>query len=99
MRIDGPDGSLIHSELKVGDSTLYLSDESPEWSAVGLAEGATAPCVFFVESDDSDADLDRAVGAGATVVFTPVDREGVGRTGVVRDPFGYRWAFIDRSRG
>src|SRR5688572_7048486 len=30
MRMAGPDGRIMHAELKIGDSHLFLADESPE---------------------------------------------------------------------
>jgi len=92
-----PDGNVGHSELQIGDTAFYLSCESSDWQAVGLGENETAPCSIIMESQDCDADFNRAIEAGATVIFPPSDSEGVGRMALIRDPFGYRWALIKRT--
>jgi len=34
-RMPGPDGRLVHAAMKIGDSTVMLADEMPEWSSLG----------------------------------------------------------------
>ena len=31
MRMAAPGGKVMHAEIKIGDSTLFLADEFPEW--------------------------------------------------------------------
>jgi len=42
----------------------------------------------YITVDDCDATLARAQQNGATVISDPVDAEGVGRFGILRDPLG-----------
>lgn len=35
MRFSGPDGSIMHAELKVGDSIIMLGSEQPEMGCRG----------------------------------------------------------------
>ncbi|MEP6562889.1 MAG: VOC family protein, partial [Nakamurella sp.] len=89
--MDAPDGSLMHGELRIGDSMLQMSTEMPGF-------GLKAPESDWVHSSlvvyvhDTDAFVDRAVRAGATL-HTPVSDTFSGdRHGVLMDPFGHRWA-------
>ena len=42
MRMPGPNSKLIHASMRIGDSTLMLVDENPEWGALAeVAEGIT----------------------------------------------------------
>jgi uncharacterized glyoxalase superfamily protein PhnB len=34
-RMPGPDGKLMHAAVKIGDSTVMLVDENPQWGALG----------------------------------------------------------------
>ena len=35
MRLPAPGGKLMHAAVRIGDSTLMLVDEMPEWGALG----------------------------------------------------------------
>jgi PhnB protein len=34
MRVNGPDGKIMHAEIQVGDSRVMLADESPQMGCV-----------------------------------------------------------------
>jgi PhnB protein len=92
-RIPGPDGkSLIHAELKIGNSRLMLVDEFPEMNARGPQSiGGTAVTIhMFVK--DADAVFNQAVNAGAEVRMPLADMFWGDRYGVVADPFGHLWS-------
>ena len=90
-RMDGPDGSLMHGELRIGDSMLQMSTEMPDFGLKAPEPGwVHSSLVVYVP--DTDAFVDRAVAAGA-ILHTPVSDTFSGdRHGVVMDPFGHRWA-------
>lgn len=91
-RMHGPDGkSLMHAELKIGDSRLFLCDEvlemgcrSPE--ALG---GSSSGIYLYVR--DVDETFKTAVDAGATVKQPLEDMFWGDRCGRIQDPFGYEW--------
>jgi PhnB protein len=89
-RVDGEGGAVV-AQLSVGESEFWLADESPEhlnFSPESLG-GGSVRMVMIV--DDPDAAFQRAVSAGATVVW-PVDDQPYGwRVGRVVDPFGHHW--------
>ena len=89
FRIDDGEGKVV-AQLAVGDADFWVSDESPDYlnfSPESL-KGSTTRMVMVVE--DPDASFDRAVAAGASVVFPVDDRYGW-RLGRVLDPFGHHW--------
>lgn len=92
VRLNTPDGKVMHAEIKVGDSPIMLCDESPEWNALSpLTIGGTAvSIVLYVE--DVDAVVGRAAAAGATVVMPVADQFWGDRMGTVVDPFGHKWS-------
>lgn len=90
-RMDGPGDVLMHAELKIGDSMLQMSSEMPSFGLQAPEPGwVHSSLVVYVP--DTDAFVDRAVAAGASL-HTPVANTFSGdRHGVVMDPFGHRWA-------
>lgn len=96
LRINRPDGRIMHSELKIGDSMLMLADET------GTAPQGS-PITLFMYVDDARAVAERAVAAGATLIDEIVDHPDEGdRRGGVKDPFGITWwlgtHYLDVSR-
>ena len=50
-----------------------------------------ASCLFSLTVDNCDNSFEKAVQAGAKKITEPVDQFWGMRTGVVLDPYGYRW--------
>jgi uncharacterized glyoxalase superfamily protein PhnB len=95
MRNDGPDGSVMHCDLKIGDSVLQLGDANPQWGLeVPNAEQITASLGLYVE--DCDAVVAKAVEAGATVREEPSVFVTGDRYASIADPFGRRWSILTR---
>jgi PhnB protein len=89
FRLDSPDGAVV-ARLSVGPAEFWVADESPEnfnFSPESLG-GGTVRMVMIVE--DPDAAFDRAVAAGAKVVW-PVGNQYGWRLGRIVDPFGHHW--------
>ena len=88
----GPDGSIMHAELKIGDSRLYPTDESPMCLAKspGTLGGTSTTISLYVE--DADATFDQAVEAGAEAAMPPCDMFWGDRYSQIIDPFGHRWS-------
>ena len=95
FRLPGAGGLLMHCELKLGDSKVFLVDEFPEPGEEAIASpqqlGSTTVTVhLFVE--DVDATIARAAAAGAKVTLPPTDMFWGDRYGRIRDPFGHSWS-------
>ncbi|WP_329117534.1 VOC family protein [Streptomyces sp. NBC_01465] len=93
IRIDGPDGRVVHAEVSVKGSTIMLGDaEGLLFSAPTAVGGTTVGLHVYV--DDVDALAQRAVAAGAELLQPPTDQFHGDRTAVLRDPFGHIWVFL-----
>jgi PhnB protein len=98
-RSAGPDGKIMHAEIRIGNSHLYLND------AMGGGKGPKAlggsPVGLWLYVDDADAMFDRAVSAGATVAPGPMgqmqDQFWGDRCGTLIDPAGFQWTIATRK--
>ena len=93
MRSPGPDGkSIMHAELQIGDSRVFLNDEFPDMGALSpLAfKGTSITLHLYVE--DADKQFRQAVDAGAEVLMPLADQFWGDRYGIVKDPFGHQWS-------
>ncbi|MBM3674008.1 MAG: hypothetical protein FJW88_03475 [Actinobacteria bacterium] len=102
---DRPD-SVGHAELRIGGSTLNLSDEWPEGGVLSPTSrgGSTTSFVLAVRVPaDVDVVYSRAVELGAQPERPPTDQPYGSRAGWLIDPFGHRWsisaALVDRTDG
>jgi PhnB protein len=91
MRFPGPDGAIMHAEIRIGDSIVMLGDEMPEQGGRSPKSFGGTPVSFFVYREDVDAAWDQAVNAGAKTVMPLADQFWGDRTGCLEDPFGHRW--------
>jgi len=92
VRLDTPDGNLMHAEIKIGDSPIMLCDECPDWNALSpLTIGGTAVSIVLYVTD-VDTVVSRAVAAGAALVMPVADQFWGDRMGTVVDPFGHKWS-------
>jgi len=100
-RAPGPDGRLMHAEIKIGSSIVFLVDDFPEYrggkSGTATALGGT-PMNLHLYVENCDAAIDRAVKAGAKVEMPPMDMFWGDRYGVIVDPFGHKWAFATHMK-
>ncbi len=91
MRLDQPDGKVMHAELKIGNSILFLAEESPDHGSPSpLTAGATTVSLYLYVKDVDKA-FARAVKAGVTVKRPVADMFWGDRAGTFTDPFGHQW--------
>lgn len=91
-RMPGPDGKVImHAELQIGDSIVFLADEFPDMGcrAPQTLGGSTGSLHLYVR--DVDRAFQRAVAAGAEVRMAVTDMFWGDRYAKVADPFGHEW--------
>jgi len=92
MRFKGPDGkSIMHAEVKVGDSIIMLGGEHVEQGCRGPQTLGGTPVTLYLFVEDVDKAFNRAVSAGATVTMPVADMFWGDRCGEVVDPFGHKW--------
>jgi PhnB protein len=92
-RAVGPDGKIMHAEVRIGDSLIMLNDAMMDGKGPKAMGGSPASLWIYVE--DADALFNRAVAAGAQVAPGPMgaiaDQFWGDRCGTFSDPHGYRW--------
>lgn len=93
VRMPGPNGTVGHAELKIGDSMIMLADENPSMGQghVSATTVGGSPVSLYVYLKDVDKVFDRAIAEGAKVL-KPVEDQFYGdRSGFLQDPFGHLW--------
>ena len=89
FRMDGPNGTVAHAELKIGDSPIMLADENPQMG-YGAPEGRT-PVGLMIYVEDVDKIAAQAIAAGIKTERPVEDQVYGDRSGNFVDPFGHRW--------
>ncbi len=91
---DGPDGTIMHAELRLGDDYIMLGsvkDDQFNWKPP--AEAGVSTQMVYVVVPDPDALFRQATAAGAEVVRPLSDTDYGSRDFSVRDPEGHIWNF------
>lgn len=83
---------LLHAELRIGDSCLFINDDFPEMG------GAAHPSSLWLYTADADALFKRATDAGAKVIWPMTDQFWGDRTGTLADRWGNRWNLAVRVK-
>lgn len=90
MSMPGPDGTVMHGEVKIGDSLLMIDISNPGVQSPAKVGGT--PMTLFMYTADADEAWATAVAAGATSLMPLADMFWGDRYGELSDPFGHRWA-------
>jgi PhnB protein len=90
MRMSTPDGLIMHADVALGNGAIEVSDGNEQYP--------TAPQAIHLYVDDADAIYERALRAGATSLYAPVDQDYGDREGGVKDAFGNIW-YIATPKG
>lgn len=83
FRLPGPDGAVIHAEVKIGDSMIMLGEATDQWKPM--------PATVALYVEDADAWYQRALRTGATSVREPSDQFYGDRSAGVKDFAGNHW--------
>jgi len=83
MTMTQPDGKIGHTELRIGDSMLMMSEARGEWPAM--------PVMLYLYVEDVDATYQKAIDAGATSIMPVKDQFYGDRSGGVKDMCGNQW--------
>ena len=94
----GPDGKVMHAELKIGDSIIMLADEFPEFGVLSPQTSGGAGMGLHIYIDGVDAAFDRAVTAGAQVEMPLAEQFWGDRYGKLKDPFGHHWSIATHTK-
>jgi len=60
-----PDGTIMNSEITIGDSMVMLGETTGDWKPI--------PSVMYLYVPDADAAYRKAIDAGATSISSPRD--------------------------
>jgi PhnB protein len=90
-RFTGPNGEVIHAEVRIGDSVVMITEEG-----VGADAPEAVTAIMATYWQDVDAAWERAIAAGAEVIFALDDQFYGERGGRLRDPFGQQWMLSSR---
>jgi PhnB protein len=91
VRMPGPDGKIMHAEIKIGDSIVFLGEENPQMNAKSpqTLGGCTGTLTVYVANVDDV--FKQAVSAGGKETMPVADQFWGDRYGTFVDPFGYQW--------
>ena len=84
-----PDGTILHTEVKIGDSRVMLAE--------GAGEHKPMPCMLYLYVRDVDAAYKQALAAGGAKMKDPEDQFFGDRTAGVKDPAGNHWEIATRK--
>lgn len=98
FRLPMADGRLMHASVRIGDSTVMLVDEMPEWDCRGPVASRNSPVTIHLQVPNVDEVFAQAVAAGATVRMPVDDMFWGDRYGIVIDPFGHHWSIATHLR-
>lgn len=82
-RMDHPDGSVMHAQLRIGDSIIMLAEASSEYPAM--------PTMLYLYVENVDEAYDRAIKVGGVSLREPTDEYYGDRSCGVQDAGGNQW--------
>jgi len=82
-RVSNNDGTVAHSEVKLGDTMIEISEARDKWPAL--------PCALHFYVEDADAVYARALEVGGTSIYEPTDQFYGDREAGITDPCGNMW--------
>ena len=91
MRMDGPDKKIMHAELTIGDSLIFLAEENPQTKTRTPKDTNGNSISLYLFLPDVDDTIKKAVQNGAELVMPAQDMFYGDRVGCINDPFGYTW--------
>ena len=95
-RAVGPDGKIMHAEIRIGDSLIMLNDEMGGGKSPKAIGGSPASLWLYVE--DCDALFNRAVAAGGQVAQDPWGRCRISSGAIAPERSPTRMVTRGRSR-
>jgi PhnB protein len=99
FRMHGPDGkTIVHADLKIGDSIFMLAEESAEMKSHSPESVGGSPISIYLYVKDVDSIFNQAVSAGATVLNPVKDQFYGDRSGYLKDPFGHLWSIATHKK-
>ena len=98
MRMDGPDGKIMHAEIKIGDSILFLQEEMPNMGSLSPQTLGNATGGLYLYVEDVDGAFEQAINAGGKQKMPVTDMFWGDRYGAFVDPYGYTWGLSTHTQ-
>jgi PhnB protein len=86
-----PDGQVVHAEIRIGDSVVFVTDEGDGEGVAPASVGGQVTALMALSIPEVDRWWERAVAAGCEVIYPLADQFYGDRGGRLRDPFGHQW--------
>jgi PhnB protein len=90
-RMLGPDNKILHAEIIINDSIVFLAEADPKYQSKSPADTKGNSVKLYAYFKDVDNVIKKAVQDGATLVMPAQDMFYGDRVGCIDDPFGYTW--------
>ncbi len=87
---------VLHAELKIGNSAIFLAEENPTLGIFSPLSLGGSPTLVHLYVADVDRVWQEALDAGATQVMPLADTYWGDRFGKIADPFGHVWSLASR---
>ena len=98
-RATGPDGKILHAELRIGNSRIMVNDAIMNGKGPKALGGS--PMALWIYVEDCDTLFKRAIAAGGKVAPGGMgemqDQFWGDRSGTFTDPAGYTWTIATRK--
>lgn len=99
FRMHRQDGkTIMHADLRIGDSVFMLTEESTEMKTLSPESIGGSPVSMYLYVNDVDHVFNQAVSEGATALSSVRDQFYGDRSGYLRDPFGHLWSVATHKK-
>jgi len=89
-RAEQPEGELARAAVRIGHSTIELSEAAGKWGPM--------PGAIHIYVPDVDQTHQRALRNGAKALHEPMEMDYAERASAVQDPFGNNWYIATHRR-
>ena len=96
MRMQGPDGGILHAEMECADGVIMLGCPAPDYRSPKDLGHVTQSLYVYV--DNVDKHFEHAKESGATILADPEDQFYGDRRYGAEDPEGHNWSFAQHVR-
>jgi PhnB protein len=97
VRLADATGKVMHAELRIDSAPIMLADEFPEMGYRSPQSLGGSPVSLLLYVADVDAQVARAIAAGAKETLPVADQFDGDRRGTLTDPFGHVWLLASRK--
>jgi PhnB protein len=95
-RRSGPDGTVIHATLRIGEAMVMVHGEVPVLASRAPQSDGSSSVVIYLYLEGVDIVIGRAVAAGARILIPVADQFWGDRVGRIIDPSGHVWNVATR---